>query len=278
MLFIWVQKMNSQDIQFYFGKVDFDNATVRLINGKTLLGEVQDFNSPNAVEFKNINPFNMSMSITEEIEQNLNHNRKKIKFRKSINDSFRLIPADSIDTINYFDENFNQNLEYKRLQIVRSVNGKIKETNQTLFLPVFKKDFINLYGYHLYSNGQYATTIFYLNNPKDNTAISPYDLRFTELFSAKKKLIERIISSYKYVSGNCDNFSKWLDNKFYDETNEIIENDYKQNYNKIRKEIKEGQKTLKTKSEKTRFEEQKWTEYYLKTFTPAIDKYKEFCK
>ena len=49
MLFILIQKMNSQDIQFYFGKVDFDNATVRLINGKTLLGEVQDFNSPNAV-------------------------------------------------------------------------------------------------------------------------------------------------------------------------------------------------------------------------------------
>lgn len=274
----WVQNIQSQNAQFYFGKTDFDNATVLLTNGQTLLGEVQDFNSPNTVEFKNNNPFNMTMSATEELEQNLNLDRKKIKFRKSKNDAFRLIPSDSIDIIQFFDEELNKNLEFKRLKIVKSVNGEIKETKRTLFLPVFKKDSINLYGYHLYSNGQYATTIFYLNNPKDNTAVSPYDIRFVELFTAKKKLTERIISSYKFVSGNCPSFHKWLDEKFYDETEETLKKEYKQYYNTTRKDIKEGQKNLKTKEEKKEFEQQKWAEYYMKTFTPAIEKYKEVCK
>lgn len=272
------QTIQSQNVEFYLGKADFDNATVHLINGQTLLGEVQDFNSPNSVEFKNKNPFNLSMSATEEIEQNLNLDRKKIKFRKSKNDSFRLIPSDSIDIIQFFDEELQKNFEFKRLKIYKSVGGEIKETNRTIFLPIFKKDVINLYGYHLYSNGQYATTIFYLNNPNDNKAISPYDLHFIELFTAKKKLIERTISSFKFVSGNCSTFHKWLDEKYYDETDEAIKKEYKQYYNTTRKEIKEGQKNLKSKAEKKEFEKQKWAEYYIKTFTPAIEKYKELCQ
>lgn len=274
----WAQSIQSQNVQFYLGKVDFDNATVLLTNGQTLLGEIQDFNSPNWVEFKNNNTYNINMSATEEIEQSLNLDRKKIKFRKSKNDSFRLIPSDSIDIIQFFDEDLNKNFEYKRLKITKSVNGEIKETNRSLFLPIFKKDSINLYGYHLYSNGQYATTIFYLNNPKNNIAISPYDLRFVELFTAKKKLIERIISSYKFVSENCPSFHKWLDKKFYNETEEAVKKDYKQYYNTTQKEIKEGKKNLKTKEKKKEFEQQKWAEYYMKTFTPAIEKYKELCK
>lgn len=274
----WVQNIQSQNVQFYLGKPDFDNATVLLINGQTLIGEVQDFNSPNSVEFNNNNPFDITTSPTEELEQNLNLDRKKIKFRKNKNDSFRLIPSDSIDIIQFFDEDLNKNFEYKRLKITKSVNGEIKETNRTIFLPIFKKDSINLYGYHLYSNGKYATTIFYLNNPKDNIAICPYDLRFVELFTAKKKLIERIISSYKFVSGDCPNFHKWLDEKFYGETEEAVKKEYKQYYSTTRKEIKEGKKNLKTKEEKKEFEEQKWAEYYIKTFTPAIEKYKELCK
>ncbi|ESU27053.1 hypothetical protein FLJC2902T_23950 [Flavobacterium limnosediminis JC2902] len=270
-----VQNIQSQ-LRFYLGKPDFDNATVLLTNGQTLVGEVQDFNSPNAVEIDN--PFVMTMSATEELELNLNLDRKKIKFRKSKNDSFRLIPSDSIDVIQFFDEELNKKAEFKRLKITKSVNGEIKETNRTLFLPIFKKDLINLYGYHFYSNGQYATTIFYLNNPKDNSAISPYDIRFVELFSARKKFIERIISSYKFVSGNCPGFHQWLDEKFYDETDEAVKKEFKQYYNTTRKEIKEGQKNLKTKEEKKEFEQQKWAEYYIKTFTPAIEKYKELCK
>lgn len=272
-LLLLTQKIQSQDIKITLGKTDFDNASVLLTNGKTLIGEVQDFNSPSTIEIVG-NPFSFTMSATEELEKDLNLNRKQIKFRKSKDDQYKLISADSIDTINFFDDELNKNLEFRRLQIVRSINGKINETKRTIFLPVFKKDSINLYGYHLYSSGQYATTIFYLNNPKDNLAIAPYDMRFNEIFSARKKLIERIVSSYKFVSGNCTTFHDWLDKKFYSQTSEINRDDYK----KLQKEIKKGKKSFKSKEEKLEYEREKWTEFYVKTFTPAIKKYKELCK
>merc|ERR1711974_198352 len=244
-LLFLVQKFQSQDIKITIGKTNFDNASVLLTNGNTLFGEVQDFNSPNTVEIVG-NPFSFTLSATEELEKDLNLDRKKIKFRKTKEDPYRLISADSIDTISFFDEEINKNREFKRLQIVKSVNGNVSVTNRTIFLPVFKKDSINLYGYHLYSNGQYATTIFYLNNPKDNLAVAPYDMRFNEIFAARKKLIERIVSSYKYISGNCPAFHEWLDEQYYSETDKGTRDDYKA----IQKDIKNGKKGLKKKKKK----------------------------
>jgi hypothetical protein len=273
----FTQSIQCQDVQFYVGKTDFNNAIILLSNGEILTGEVQDFNSPNAVELKNFNPFMMSMSITEEIERNLYLDRKKIKFRKNENDKFRLIPSNSIEAINFFDKKLNKKFEYKQLKIAKSIDGKIKETNRSLFLPLVKKDSIDLYGYHFYSDGKYATTILYLNNPKDDWAISPYDLRLTEIFAAKKKLTQRIISSYKFVSENCTNFHKWLDEKYYFETEKSLKNDYKKYYKTVKKEIRVGKKKLKTKESKMEYEQQKWAEYYIKTFTPAIEKYKTLC-
>ena len=211
-LLIWSQSIQSQ-MRFYFGKPDFSNSTVLLNDGKILVGEVQDFSSPNTVEFSG----GMAMSASEGFESNFNFDRKKIKFRKSKTDSFRFIPSDSIDIIHFFDEELNKTVEYKRLKIVKSINGKITETKRTIFLPVFKKDAINLYGYHVYMNGRYATTIFYLNNPKDNIAINPYDLSIVEVLAARKKSKERVISCYKFVSENCQSFHKWLDEEFINE-------------------------------------------------------------
>ncbi len=277
-LVIWANLSSSQNVEFYFGKPDFDNATIQLNNGQVFIGEVQDFNSPNAVEFKNDNPFEITTSATEEIEQKLNLDRKKIKFRKNKNESYRLIPADSIDVIQFFDDELNKSFEFKRLRIAKSVNGEIKDTKRSLFLPIFKKDSINLYGYNVYLNGQYASTIFYLNNPKDNFAITPYDLSFSEMLVAKKKLTQRVVTSFKFVSNNCIDFHKWLDDTYYNESDEAIKKDYKVYYNATKKEIKEGQKNLKTYAEKKDFEQQKWIEYFMRSLTPAIDKYKELCK
>ena len=47
---ILTQSIQSQ-VVFYFGKPDYGNATVLLTDGKTMIGEVQDFSSPNSVEF-----------------------------------------------------------------------------------------------------------------------------------------------------------------------------------------------------------------------------------
>ena len=39
-------------VEFYFGKKEYVPATVQLTNGKTLMGEVQDFDSPNIIEIR----------------------------------------------------------------------------------------------------------------------------------------------------------------------------------------------------------------------------------
>jgi hypothetical protein len=100
-LFLLIGKIYGQapsEINFYFGKVDYINATVNLIDGKRLLGEVQDFDSPNFIEFTNPYDFNPST-----LESNNNLDRKKIKFRRNSSEKFRAIPSDSINYITYFD-------------------------------------------------------------------------------------------------------------------------------------------------------------------------------
>jgi hypothetical protein len=265
---ILTQSIQSQ-VVFYFGKPDYGNATVLLTDGKTMIGEVQDFSSPNSVEFNGA-----VGSATEEFEQSFNFDRKKIKFRKNKNDSFRLIPSDSIDIIQFFDEDLNKTFEFKRLKIFKSSNGEIRESKRTVFLPLFKKDAISLYGYHVYTSGHYATTIVYINNPKDNIALNPYELNIAELLTARKTLTARITGSYKFVSKNCPDFHQWLDEKLIEEYETI----FKPYYKATRQEVKEGKKKLKTKQEKRALENQKWTEFYIKLVSPTVEKYKEFCK
>lgn len=108
-------------------------------------------------------------------------------------------------------------------------------------------------------------------------AISPYDLRLVEIFSAEKKLKERIISSYKFISGNCPDFHKWIEEEYYDEIGKIKKED-KKHYKTYRKEIHKAKKKLNTEEEKIKFEKRKWSEYHMKNFLPAIEKYKEFCE
>ena len=68
-------RMNQQTsgVEFYFGKKDYVPATVQLTNGKTLMGEVQDFDSPNIIEIRD---FGFKPS---DLENDINYNRKNIR-------------------------------------------------------------------------------------------------------------------------------------------------------------------------------------------------------
>lgn len=157
-------------IQFYFGKKEYVTATVQLSNGKTLMGEVQDFDSPNLVEIKDYG-FKPS-----DLENNINYNRKKIRFRKNAEDTSIQISADSINYITHFDIETKEIKEFKRLKVVKTKNnGEIEETDHVVFLPLIKRDSINFYGYNMITQGKYVRTIFYLNNSKNNLAINPLD-------------------------------------------------------------------------------------------------------
>lgn len=164
----WSQNIQCQNIQFPFMKPDFDNVTIILKNGETLVGEIQDFEEPKSFKFGNNSP-NKTMSASGEKKRSMNIEIEKIKFRESKSDEFRTINSNSIDILDFKDKESNKNYEFKRLEILESINGEIKETDVSLFLPLFYKDAINLYGYHLYYGKKYATTIFYLNNPKDDS-------------------------------------------------------------------------------------------------------------
>ncbi|CAM4300782.1 hypothetical protein [Flavobacterium terrigena] len=258
-------------VQFYFGKKEFVPATVQLSNGKTLMGEVQDFDSPNTVE---IIDYGFKPS---DLENNINYNRKKIKFRKNAEDTTIQIPADSINYLTHFDTETKEIKEFKRLKILKTKNnGEIEETDRVVFLPLIKKDSINFYGYNMLMQGKYVRTVFYLNNSKDNLAINPLDFSMSDLFKSQDRLGQEVVNSIKVVTNDCPEFQKVLDQK----TNFTAEmkKDAMQKYNKMQSDVKEGKKNLKTKKEKTEFESTVFANYYLEPFVKLTESYKSTCK
>jgi hypothetical protein len=262
------------DINFYFGKVEYINATVNLIDGKRLLGEVQDFDSPNFIEFTNPYDFNPST-----LESNNNLDRKKIKFRRNASEKYRTIPSDSINYITYFDKELNKVKEFKRLHILKAKsNGEIVDSGNTVFLPLIKNDSINFYGYNITikGTGKYARTVFYLNNPKDNFAINPIDFSLMDLMGNKSKIHSKVINAIKAIVKDCPEFTSKLDAK-QDVTKEM-EKDALQKYQEMEKQVAEGKKNLKTKKEKNAFEAEVYTDYNLRPFLNLTDDYKKMCK
>lgn len=262
------------DINFYFGKVEFINATVNLIDGKRLLGEVQDFDSPNFIEFTN--PYDFDPST---MESNNNLDRKKIKFRRNASDKYRTIPSDSINYITYFDSELNKVKEFKRLHILKAKsNGEIVDSGNTVFLPLIKNDSINFYGYNITIKGagKYVRTVFYMNNPKDNFAINPLDFSLMDFMVNKSKIHSKVINAIKAIAKDCPEFTRMLDTK-QDVTKEM-EKDAIQKYQEMEKQIDEGKKKLKTKKEKNAFEAEVYTDYNLKPFLNLTEEYKKMCK
>lgn len=263
-------KPSASSVQIIFFKKEYKNASVLLNSGETLLGEIQDFESPNTIEIVTPN-FNIS-----DIEANLNLDRKKIKFRKNENDSYINLPSESINQISLFDNDLNEEIVFKRLEIVGYINGEIKKRDREVFLPLIKSDSINLFGYHLYSNGRYSTTIVYLNNPKTNQAITPFEVSLMELAFNKNLLSKKFTESFRFASENCKPFMEWLDETMIN--NIIKKSEAKEKYKNLLSQIKEGKKKLKTNSQKTAFELKKYEEYYILPFVEIINEYKQKCK
>lgn len=262
---------SGSDIQFYFGKKDYIPATIQLSNGTTLIGEVQDFDSPNIVEIRD---FGFKPS---DLENDVNYNRKKIRFRKNAKDESIQISADSINYITHFDSETKEIKEFKRLKILKTkMNGEIEETDRIVFLPLIKKDSINFYGYNMLMHGKYVRTVFYLNNSKDNLAINPLDFGLSDLFKSQDKIGQEVVNAIKVVTKDCPEFQKTLDQKA--DISEEMKKDALQKYHKMESDVKEGKKKLKTKKEKTEFESTVFSNYYLEPFIELTESYKNTCK
>ena len=258
-------------VQFYFGKKEYIPATVQLSNGTTLMGEVQDFDSPNFIEIRD---FGFKPS---DLENDINYNRKKIRFRKNAEDASIQIPADSINYITHFDTETKEIKEFKRLKILKTKNnGEIEETDRVVFLPLIKKDSINFYGYNMVAQGKHLRTVFYLNNSKDNLAINPLDFNMMDLFKNQSKIGQEVINAIKVVTKDCPEFQKTLDQKM--DVSEEMKKDAMQKYKKMQSDIEEGQKNLKTKKEKREFESNVFENYYLEPFVKLTESYKNTCK
>lgn len=261
----------SSGVQFYFGKKEFVPATVQLSNGKTLMGEVQDFDSPNVVEIRD---FGFKPS---DLENDVNYNRKKIRFRENATDESIQILADSINYITHFDIETKETKEFKRLKILRTKNnGEIEETDRVIFLPLIKKDSISFYGYNMEMQGKYVRTVFYLNNSKDNFAINPLDFSMSDLFKSQDRITQEVANAVKIVTKDCPEFQKTLDQKMT--ITEEMKKDAMQRYNKMQSDVNEGKKKLKTKKEKKQFEGDVFANYYLEPFVVLTESYKTTCK
>ncbi|CCG53223.1 Protein of unknown function [Flavobacterium indicum GPTSA100-9 = DSM 17447] len=259
-------------VELYFGKTKYIPATVELNNGKVIMGEVQDFDSPNLVKINN--PFGFE---PKELEPEFNLDRKKIKFRTNASEKEIQISADSIDQISYFDKELNEVKEFKRLQILKTNNnGEIYNSGKSFFLPLIKKDSINYYGYNVIFENRYVRTVFYMNNSKDNLAINPLDFSLADLFKKESTLQTEIINILKYITKDCPEFHKKIEEK-PDVTKEM-KKDALQKYKKMESDIKEGKKKLKTSKEKIAFESEVYSNFYLTPFMIITEDYKNLCK
>ncbi|MFD2891813.1 hypothetical protein ACFS5J_07305 [Flavobacterium chuncheonense] len=272
---IYSQTYNQSHVTFYFGDKTFKNATVLLNNGKTLLGEIHDFESPNVIEI-----YSLQVNVAN-LESDLHFDRKEIKFRESGSDEYIKLDSDSINEITYYDKQLKEEQSFKRLRVVKSSNGEILERSRNVFLPLIKKDSINLYGYHLYMNEpyqnkeKYMTTIVYLNNNNSNEAITPFDANLMEMIMNKNIMYSKFIDSYRFVSNDCEDFMSWLNSEI---VAEILNKDQGYDkYKELQKVIKEGKKQFKSKEDKKDFEMKKYSEYYVIPFDKINQEYKQRC-
>lgn len=259
-------------VELYFGKTNYIPATVQLNNGKVIIGEVQDFDSPNSVKINN--PFGFE---PKDLEPEFNLDRKKIKFRTNATEKEIYISSDSINQINYFDKELNEVKEFKRLQILKTNNnGEVYDSGKSFFLPLIKKDTINYYGYNVIVENRFVRTVFYLNNSKDNLAINPLDFSLSDLFKKESTLQSEIINILKYITKDCPEFHKKIEEK--PEITKEMKKDALQKYKKMEADIKEGKKKLKTNREKINFESEVYSNFYLTPFMNLTEDYKTLCK
>lgn len=259
-------------VELYFGKTNYIPATVQLNNGKVIIGEVQDFDSPNSVKINN--PFGFE---PKDLEPEFNLDRKKIKFRTNATEKEIYISSDSINQINYFDKELNEVKEFKRLQILKTNNnGEVYDSGKSFFLPLIKKDTINYYGYNVIVENRFVRTVFYLNNSKDNLAINPLDFSLSDLFKKESTLQSEIINILKFITKDCPEFHKKIEEK--PEITKEMKKDALQKYKKMEADIKEGKKKLKTNREKIDFESEVYSNFYLTPFMNLTEDYKTLCK
>lgn len=259
-------------IQLYFGKIEYIPATVELINGKVLMGEVQDFDSPDVIKVVNPSSFDPSS-----VESDNNLTRAKIKFRANASEKAIYIPSDSINQISHFDKELNKVKEFKRLRILKTKNnGEIIDSEKSVFMALIKKDSISYYGYNLLVENRYARTVFYMNNAKDNFAINPLDFSLLDLIKKENTLQTEVINAIKFITKDCPEFHKKLETK--PEITKEMKKDALQKYKQMEKDIAEGKKKLKTRREKNEFESEVYSNYFLAPFITLTEEYKQSCK
>lgn len=268
----FAQSQEKPIVEFYFGKTNYIPATVQLNNGKVLMGEVQDFDSPDLVKVNN--PFGFE---PKDLESEFNLDRKKIKFRTNASEKEIYIYSDSINQITHFDTELNQVKEFKRLRILKTNNnGEVYDSGKSCFLPLIKKDSISYYGYNLIVENKYARTVFYMNNSKDNFAINPLDFSMMDILKKESKLQTEVINAVKYITKDCTEFHKIIETK--PEITKEMKKDALQKYKQMEQDVKEGKKKLKTKREKVAFESEVFSSYYLTPFMTITKEYNTLCK
>ncbi len=161
-------------------------ATVTFADGHTQDGFVYGFISE---KFFTVNPEALLGFSTMETAVNLSD--KKFDFKVSEDAKPQKVTSGEIVNVVLKEED-GSTTEYQYLG-VKTVNGKgeLIDFKQKVWLPVIRKDKINILGYEYYeqSGGRPADLMFipvYLRNPKEDFAIVPIDFNRINLFNFGK--------------------------------------------------------------------------------------------
>lgn len=200
-----VAQRPSSGVLFTYGS-DYIPAQLTYIDGHQETGFVYGFIYSRWVEFAN--PLEIDELAT--IEDDLNLSDKRFSFKKTKDsEAIKLSQNEVKEVILYWDTDHR---EHFKLMNLKTVNGKgeIVDLKKRAWLPLWRKDKVNIFSLSVYENGRYAFSMVYLNNEKDNFAINPIDMNNIDFFNLGK-INGKVVRALKEVFNDCPEYLKTLE-------------------------------------------------------------------
>jgi len=100
---------------------------------------------------------------------------------------------------------------YEKLKILEfDSDMKLGHKNYEILAPILYEGKINMYGFDLYINNFYMSTLIYLKKDGDPYAVMPIDYDRNSILKMKASS-ERFIKSLRQIGGKCTPFSNYID-------------------------------------------------------------------
>lgn len=190
----------------------------------------------------------------------------------------KTITFNDLKKIRVLDYQQDDIVGYEKLKIIEfDSDMKPRHKNYEVLAPIIYEGKINMYGFDLYINNYYMSTLIYLKKDGDPYAVMPVDYDRNSILKMKASS-DRFIASLRQIGGKCSPFSNYIDElekKFEKEsiTKEMARGAWEYS-KKVRKENKESDVPL---SKRTKQLDKGNHDYAVNYIQDVIDAYEKNC-